>query len=274
MTKKNIDISFIILNYFTKGLVKNCIKSILKSAMGGLTYEVIVVDNGSFDGVKEMLGKNFSNIKFIQSQKNLGMGAGNNLGIKQARGRYVAVLNPDIIINNDSIRKLAGFFDNNAKVGLLGPKLINPDGTTQYTRCHYPSKLTPIYRRTPLRKLSGIKKKLDIYLTKDKDYDTAGPTDWVYGACLFVRKDLLETIGNFDEQFFLGFEDTDLCRRVWQAGSEVWYYPQSVLVHYPHRFSGGRGWLVSLFNKNVRIHIASWLKYEWKYRRRSLTVRT
>ena len=70
----------------------------------------------------------------------------------------------------------------------------------------------------------------------------------------------------FDERFFLGFEDTDLCRRAWQSGYEVWYYPESKIIHYPHRFSGGSNWLTSLFNRNVRIHISSWLKYMWKYR--------
>ncbi|MFH1326174.1 MAG: glycosyltransferase family 2 protein [Candidatus Falkowbacteria bacterium] len=261
-----MNISFIILNYKTKGLVKNCIRSILESDMAGLRYEIIVVDNDSEDGIKEMLQENFSNVKFIQNNKNSGMGAGNNLGISYAQGKYLAILNPDTMAVKDAFKKMVEFLDNNEKVGLVGPRLVSPNSNLQYTRCRFPKFLTPVYRRTPLQKLPPIRKKLDEYLTKDQNYNTASKTDWLYGACLIVRKSVIAKIGNFDQRFFLGFEDTDLCQRIWQSGHEVWYYPTSVLIHYPHRFSGSGNWLTSMFSKNVRIHIMSWLKYFWKYR--------
>ena len=195
------------------------------------------------------------------------MGAGNNAGIRQARGRYVCVLNPDTMAFPDTFAKLIAFMDKNPRAGIVGPKLINPDGTLQYTRCRFPQFLTPVFRRTPLQRLSTVEQKLNVYLTKDEDYNSPQTADWLYGACLCIRREVLEKIGLFDERFFLGFEDTDLCRRVWQAGFEVWYYPESVLVHYPNRFSGSSSWLKSLFNQNVRIHIISWLKYFWKWRK-------
>lgn len=261
-----MDLSFIILNYKTKGLLKNCLRSIVNSDLGNLRYEIIVVDNNSGDGVKEMLQQNFANVIFIQSRHNLGMGAGNNLGIKQARGRYLAVLNPDTVVLPDAIKKLYALMEGNNRAGIAGPKLINPDGTLQYTRCRFPSFLTPVYRRTPLQKLKRVRQKLNLYLTKDQDYDIAGPADWLYGACLFIRGSVLDKTGLFDERYFLGFEDTDLCRRVRSAGYEVWYYPASVIIHYPHRFSGEGNWLTGIFNQSIRIHIASWLKYFLKWR--------
>lgn len=261
-----MDISFIILNYKTKGLLKNCLKSIVGSDLRGLQYEIIVVDNDSEDGVKEMLAQNFANVIFIQSKHNLGMGAGNNLGIKQARGKYLAVLNPDTVVLPGAIRKLYAFMEKNSRTGIVGPKLINPDSNLQYTRCRFPSFLTPVYRRTPLQRLKWIQQKLDLYLTKDKNYDVASQADWLYGACLFIRREILDKVGFFDERYFLGFEDTDLCQRMWQAGYEVWYYPQATFIHYPHRFSGEGNWLTGIFNQSIRIHIASWLKYFIKWR--------
>lgn len=261
-----MDISFIILNYKTKGLLKNCLKSVIESDLRGLNYEIIVVDNNSGDGVKEMLAEHFAGVIFIQSRYNLGMGAGNNLGIRQARGKYVIILNPDTVVFPDAMIKLYDFMEKNTRAGIAGPKLINPDGSLQYTRCRFPSFLTPMYRRTPLRKLKSVKKKLADYLTKDEDYGIASRADWLYGACLFIRRSALDKIGLFDERFFLGFEDTDLCRRAGKAGYEVWYYPASVVIHYPHRFSGENNWLTGVLNKSVRIHIKSWLKYFLKWR--------
>jgi len=265
-----MDISFIILNYKNKGLVKNCIRSIIKADLAGLKYEIIVVDNNSNDGVKEMMRDNFSGVTFIQSRYNLGMGAGNNLGIKNAKGKYVALLNPDTMITADAFKKLYNFMESNPKIGLAGPKLINPDGSSQYTRCRFPGFLIPVYRRTPLKKIPQIKKKIDDYLTKNEDYNKTGKADWVYGACFFIKSEALRKIGLFDERFFLGFEDTDLCRRIWQGGYEVWYYPESKIFHYPHRFSGESNWLVSMFKKNVREHIRSWLLYFFKWRKASI----
>lgn len=260
-----MDISFIILNYKSRGLLKNCLRSLVESDMDGLQYEVIVVDNASHDGVRQMLEQHFSGVTFIQSRRNLGMGAGNNLGLRHARGRYVAIVNPDTMALAQTFRRLYNFMETHPRVGLAGPQLINPDRSLQYTRCRYHTFFIPVYRRTPLQRLASVQHELDKFLTKDQDYFTAQAADWLFGACFFARRDVAQSVGFFDERFFLGFEDTDFCRRIWQAGYEVWYYPDSVMIHYPHRFSSDQNWLASIFNPNVRIHIASWLKYFWKW---------
>lgn len=261
-----MDISIIILNYKTKGLVKNCLRSIKNADLEGLSYEIIVVDNNSADNIKEMLRKNFPEVKFISADKNLGMGAGNNLGIKNSQGKYIVVINPDIMVLNDALKKMFYFMESNPQIGLVGPKLINPNRSLQYTRCRFPTFGIPIYRRTPLNKFSFIQRRIDLYLTKDQDYEEISKADWIFGACLFIRRKVLDKVGLFDEGFFLGFEDTDLCKRIWQFGFEVWYYPKSILIHFPHRFSEESNWFLGLFNnKNVRIHIKSWIRYFWKW---------
>lgn len=261
-----MDISFIVLNYKNSGLLKNCLYSIMHSDMQGLRFEIIVVDNASSDDIKDVLTNNFSGVTLVSSKKNRGFGAGNNLGIRQARGKYLVILNPDTMALPTSFKELFNFMEANTRVGIAGPQGINPDGSLQYTRCRYHSFFTPIYRRTPLQKIRFIRKRLDIFLTKDKEYDAAMPTDWLFGFCLFIRKSTMEQVGMFDERFFLGFEDTDLCRTVWQAGYEVWYYPQARVIHYPHRFSGEKNWVFGINKPTVRIHISSWLKYFWKWR--------
>jgi N-acetylglucosaminyl-diphospho-decaprenol L-rhamnosyltransferase len=252
-------VSIVILNYKVKGLLKNCVKSIYANTHG-LDYEIIVVDNGSDDGVGEMVKKRFPKIKFIQNKDNLGFGAGNNVGIREAQGKYVAVINPDTSFKENALKKMYDFMEDHGEVGIVAPQLINPNGSVQYTRCRFPEFLMPIYRRTPLKKLGVIDKKIKRYLTLDKDYSQSTKTDWIFGAILFIRKESLDQVGLYDERFFLGFEDTDLCRRFWEKNYEVWYYSKTQVVHYPHRFSRKK-----LLSKSVKEHNLSWIKYFKKY---------
>ncbi len=253
-------ISIIILNYKSKGLVKNCIKSIYCNTKE-IDYEIIVVDNNSGDDIGKMLKKRFPDVNFIQSENNLGFATGNNIGIKKAKGKYIAIINPDIVLMENSFKKMRDFMEKNQHIGIIGPQLVNPNGNIQYTRCRFPEFMTPVYRRTLLKKIKFIKNKINHYLTRDCDYNKTTKTDWVFGAFLFTKRDALENIGLFDERFFLGFEDTDLCKRFWDNEYEVWYFPKTKIIHYPHRFSKK-----GIFNKAIRIHIASWLKYFWKLR--------
>ena len=252
-------VSIVIVNYKSKGLLKNCIKSIYDKTRD-LDYEIVVVDNNSEDGSEQMVIKRFPTVKFIQSGANLGFGAGANLGIDNTKGDYVTIINPDIVLMENSFKKLYDFAEKNPKIGLLAPQLINPDGTIQHTRCRFPEFLMPAYRRTFLKKIKFIKNKIFRYLTLDKDYNEIGKTDWIFGAVLFMRKEAFLNVGKFDERFFLGFEDTDLCRKLWNSGYQVWYYPKTRVIHYPHRFSQKK-----IFNKSVQAHITSWLKYFKKY---------
>lgn len=267
MTLYGMDLSFVIVNYKSARLTRNCIKSIIASDTAGLSYEIIVVDNASGDGVAGVLKDNFSDITLIESKTNRGYGGAANLGIARAAGDIIVVMNADIRLLDASIKTLYDFMTRQPRAGMVGPQLVNPDGSLQYTRCRFPPFLMPLYRRTPLQHLPAVARKIDRFLTKDLPYDRSMPAEWLFGAVLAVRREVVEQIGGFDERFFLAFEDTDWCRRVHLAGWEVWYCAQSTIVHYPHRFSGSGNWLSGLFKRNSWIHIASWLKYFWKYRK-------
>ena len=278
-----MDISIILLNYKQKGLLKQCIKGIV-SAQPSLEYEIIVVDNNSGDGSLGMVKTVFDEpdelnqpklpikknlqippILTIQSDINGGFAMGNNLGIKQAQGKYVMILNPDIAVVHNALEKMFSFMEDNLVFGMIGPKLINPDGSVQYSCRRFPSLLTPFYRRTFFGKLPSAKQPIDHYLMKDFDHNSNKEVDWLFGACLMARKSVLDQVGLFDERFFMYFEDLDLCRRFWQAGHKIVYYTEVEMVHYHQRLSAQSGGIRGVLKKGGRIHFASGIKYFAKY---------
>jgi len=260
-----VDISIVILNYKSKGLTLNCIKSIKEADWTGLKYEIIVVDNNSEDYLREILAWQYPEIKFIQNQKNLGMGAGNNVGIKHAQGKYIAIMNPDTLAFKDTFKILYDFMEANPEVGVVGPKQFNPDKTIQDSCFRWYNVLTPLYRRTPLGNFNFAKKDLDRFLMKDYNKDSDREVDWLLGSFLFCRAGALDQVGLFDQRFFLYFEDTDLCRRLWQKNWKVVYNPRAKIIHNHLRQSAQEPWYKFFTSQVYRTHIISWLEYLRKW---------
>jgi len=260
-----MDIGIIILNYKSRGLSLNCIKSIKEADFRDLKYEIIVVDNNSGDGIGELLAWQYPDIKFIQNEKNLGMGVGNNVGIKKSQGKYVVIMNPDTIAFPDTFKKLHDFMEVNPEVGMVGPKQFYPDKTIQDSCYRWYNLLTPVYRRTPLGKLPWAKKDVAKFLMKDFNHDSTKEVDWLLGSFLFCRRSCLNKIGFFDERFFMYFEDTDLCRRAWTNNWKVVYYPDVQIIHNHKRQSAEDPWYKSLWNRTARAHIVSWIRYLRKW---------
>lgn len=259
-----MDLSIVILNYKTRGFLKQCIRGLEKSRLPKAS-EIIVVDNASGDGTPEMMREDFPHHTFIASPRNGGHAAGVNLGIAESRGKLIVSLNTDIAVFDDSIERLLAFMDQRPNVGLAGPRLMNPDGSVQLSCFRFPSLFTPVLRRTPLGKLGWAKRQLRNFLMTDFDHRSSRPVDWVLGASMIVRRSALERVGTFDERFFLYFEDVDWCRRFWQAGYEVWYAADAEMVHYHKRESAENPGLKGMFSYPTRRHIESWLKYLRKY---------
>jgi len=260
-----MDLSIVILNYKTAKLVRQCIKTI-KLYEPAVAYEIIVVDNDSRDGAEEMLRQHYPEVKFFRSESNAGYAAGNNLGIRQAIGRYVMILNPDITVKQGAIENIVRYLDGHRDIGIIGPKLVKPSGEVDESCYRFPGYLIPIYRRTPLGKLAAGRRALDHYLMADYDRRMTRDVDWLLGAVLVVRREALLHVGLFDERYFLYFEDTDWCRRFWQAGYRVVYYTGAEMVHYHERLSARGNWFTSLFRRSTRVHIVSWIKYFRKWR--------
>ncbi len=258
------DVSAIILNYKSRGLLRQCLRGIATSG-DTVTVEVIVVDNNSNDGSVEMLEQDFPEVTVVAAAENKGFASGMNLGLKRANGRYVVLLNPDIAIMDRPFDRLVAFMDQHPRAGVAGPKLLNPDGTVQYSCYRFHNTFTPLFRRTPLGKLPGIRAHLQRFVMADFDHQEDRPVDWLLGAFLIARREAVQQVGDMDERFFLYFEDVDWCRRFWAVGWEVWYVAGVECVHYHKRASAAHPGLRGIFAFPTQIHIRSWFRYLAKY---------
>lgn len=263
-----MDLSIIIVNYKSRGQLLNCLNSIGRSQPSGLNYEIIVVDNNSGDDLSELTYSQLP-LKVVISPKNLGMGGGNNLGIQQAAGDYILVLNPDTVITGEAISILWHDLAANPNVGLVGPKLLYPDGALQFSCLHFPGFFIPVLRRTFLG--DYFKSSRDYFTMTSFDHRSRQEVDWLMGSCLMFKKEIKQRTGliltpRFDERYFMYFEDTDLARQFKAAGLAVIYNPAAVVVHDHRRASARYPWYQAVFlDRLVWYHISSWFKYFLKW---------
>ncbi len=263
-----MDLSIIIVNYKSKAKLINCLESIGRADMGGLRHEIIVVDNASGDNLGDVKNR-WPGLKLINSPKNFGMGGGNNLGIEAASAPRVLVLNPDTVIKDKALVILLDYLKNNPSVGLVGPKLLYPDGSLQSSCSRFPRFFMPFLRRTSLGRY--FKEARDRFTMNDFDHNSIAPVDWLMGSCLMFSKEIVLPSGQlfrprFDERYFMYFEDIDLARQFWSKGLEVIYDPEAIVIHDHQRESAKYPWYLALFrDKLAWRHIDSWLKYFWKW---------
>jgi hypothetical protein len=224
------DVSIIIVSFNTRDLLRDCLITLFREA-GDLNYETFVIDNASKDGSAAMVAQEFPQVKLIQSEVNLGFAAANNLGFAQASGRYIVLLNSDAFLTPQALPNAVAYLDRDPQIGIGGARLIGRDGTWQPSARLFPSVLNDFLT------LSGLATKYPhsrFFGRMDRtwaDHNQAAIVDWVPGAFSIIRRSVLEKIGYFDEQFFLYFEEVDLCRRVQAAGYTIWYWPDVTVIH-------------------------------------------
>ncbi|MBU1203169.1 glycosyltransferase family 2 protein [Patescibacteria group bacterium] len=265
-----MDLSIIILNYHNKNLTKELLKNIIHEINIPYEYEIIVVDNASYDGIKEIIEEKFPEVHFVQSDINGGFAAGNNLGIKRASGKYILVMNPDLAILSDAIDKMYQYMERHPEVGLAGPRLINADKSVQYSCTEFPDWKLPLYRRTSLGDTKSGQKWLHKYLMKDLDHSKNSYVPALFGACLIVRKEALQTVGLLDERYFMYMEDLDWSRRFWENNYKVAYIGQAEVIHLHRRQSASESLPKTLFSKSARNHVISFIKYLRKFKGKKL----
>ncbi len=231
-----MDLSVIILNWNARNYLEKSLESLVCAAHD-LNFEVIVVDNDSEDESVALVQEKFPTVAVIANRENRGFGAGNNLALPQAKGRYTLFLNPDTVVTAGALAGMVAFADAHPDIGILGPKLRNGDGSLQYSCRRFPNLATGFFRNTPLGRLLPKNKFASDYLMKEFDHAAPLDVDWVSGAALMMRRELINQIGAFDEDFFMYCEDVDVC---WRAGKAVmpngknWrvtYFPGSVIYH-------------------------------------------
>ncbi|MEK7264398.1 MAG: glycosyltransferase [Bacteroidota bacterium] len=227
-----MELSVIIVNYNVRIFLENALISIQK-AMSGIDGEIFVVDNASNDGSAEMLKNKFSSVHLIENEKNLGFAKANNLALKNTSGKFILLINPDTIVQEDTLSVMLNYFKENPNVGLGGCKVLNPDGTLQLAcRRSFPS---PWVAFTKIVGLSNIFPQTKIFGKYNLSYlsaDEIQEVDAVSGSFMMLRREVYENIGGLDEDFFMYGEDLDWCYRIQKAGWKINYIPITQIIHY------------------------------------------
>ncbi len=225
-------LSIIIVNYNVREFLHHALVS-LQKAMKGIRCEIIIVDNASDDGSIEMVRRRFATVHLIANKANLGFARANNLGLKRARGKLFLLINPDTIVQEDTLRVMLKFFAENPDVGLAGCKILNPDGTFQLAcRRSFPRPWVALTKMAGLSALfprSRFFGKYNLtYLNPDETYEI----DAVSGSFMMIRREAYEQVGGLDEDFFMYGEDLDWCYRIQQAGWKNYYVHSTQIIHY------------------------------------------
>ena len=263
-----MDLSIIITHYQTPELLDLCLDSIIK-ATKDIKKEIIVVDSESREDTRHLIKEKYKQVRILPFRKNVGYAKLVNAGLRKVKGEFILILNADIIVTENSIDKMLDFLRRHPEIGIIGPRLMDFTGKIQISCFANPTLGALLARRTILGKTRWGRKKLSEFVLNEacKKVNRPLEVDWLQGSAIMIKRCLLDKIGYLDENFFIYFEDADWCRRCWQAGKKVIYFPSAKMFHYYHRASKKWGGFLDLIlNKYTRIHLISALKYFWKYR--------
>jgi len=227
-----MELSVIIVNYNVKHFLEQCLYSVQKASKN-LDVEIFVVDNDSADGSTQLVKKKFPRINLIENNKNLGFSAANNQAARKATGRYILLLNPDTVVEEDTFEKIIGFMDAHPEAGGLGVKMIDGKGNfLPESKRGLPTPWVAFYKMFGLSKIfPGSKKFGKYHLTYLKENEIS-EIEVISGAFFLIRRSVLEITGLLDENFFMYGEDIDLSYRITQAGYKNYYFPETTIIHY------------------------------------------
>jgi len=255
-----VDLSVVVVSFNGRDYLRRCLASVLEDTKG-ISSELIVVDNASRDGSAQMVEAEFPQAALIRLPVNVGFAAGCNRGIEQATGEFVLLLNPDTELAEDAFSPMVDYCRRNPSVGILGPKLLNSDGSLQLSCRRFPSHLTSLFnRRSVLTRLFPRNPFSRRYLMTDWAHNRIQPVDWLSGACAMLRREMVERIGAMDEGYFMYIEDVDLCYRAHRAGYQVVYFPQVAVTHHIGKSTE------TMPNRSI----VQWHRSMWRYYRKHM----
>lgn len=225
-----MDLSIVIVSWNVRDLLADCLESIA-AISGPLALDVIVVDSASSDGSADLVRERFPWVKLFAETENIGFTRGNNRALEVAQGRHVLLLNPDTVVHGDALKVLVSYLDAHAEVGIVGPQVLNADGSTQSTRRRFPTKITAIFESTWLQGIAP-RRVLDRFYVTDQPDDGTFEVDWVQGCALAARRAVYEQIGGLDVGYVMFSEELDWCKRAKSAGWRVVYVGSARITHY------------------------------------------
>jgi hypothetical protein len=272
------DVSVVVVTWNALPWIEQCLESVRSSEV--VDVEVLVVDHGSTDDTVEFVRARFPEVRLIE-QENKGMGGGNNAGMRAADGRYFFLLNSDAWVIDDALDKLVAFADEHPEAAVVGPKLLNTDGTLQRSVRGEPTLWRLATEYLFIRKLAPRSKRLNPLYRGDFDHERAAEVDWLFGPALLVRREAADAVGLFDEDFFMFSEEVDWMTRFRRAGWSVMFFPDATVMHVGGASHGGR-----MYVENLRGHLRWFAKHRgvkdaervrklllWSLRLRALVLR-
>jgi GT2 family glycosyltransferase len=252
-----VEISICIVTLNCWGVLEACLESLAKTDPA-VSHEVILVDNASKDGTPALVRRHFPDVRLLENARNVGFTRATNQAIAESSGRYILWLNPDTVLRRESLLRLLEFLEDRPEVGIVGPKVLNEDGSFQpQCRRGLPTPSASLFYMLGLHRLFPGNPRFGAYLLTHLPVDQPSPVAAVSGCCLMARREVWQEIGCLDEDIFGFGEDVEWCVRARKAGWEVWYRPESVIVHLK-----GRGGVQSRpFHKVWGLHQAMWVFY-------------
>ncbi len=225
-------IDVVIINYNSTGFTLQCLEG-LYGALDGMDATILVQDNASEDFV-ERINEVFPEVRLWRSPFNMGFARAVNEALKRSDAPFILILNPDTYMANGFFRPVLDFLEENQDVGVIGPRILNPDGSVQGSARAHPTPLTAFFGRASVMSKWFPKNPITArnLSSSRSDGETPMDVDWVSGACMVVRREAVNRVGLLDERFFMYWEDADWCRRMWEKGWRVVYFPGSSIVHF------------------------------------------
>lgn len=256
----------VIVTYQCDPLLEKCLE-VLKDALAGIDHEIIVVMSEYKREIMEKFRADFPNVTFLPFVENLYYVRCANRGLERAKGDFVLIMNSDVFVSGEAIQGLMSFLRSNPDVGLVGPKVLYPDGSEQPSVFRFYTPFTVVCRRSFLGKTGFCRGVVDKFLYKDKNFNSGKSfeVEWLSnGAGAMTKKEYVKRVGLLDERFCHYFSDVDWSRRFWENGLKVVYLPGVAFYHHHGKRSAG-GATSLFFNKIARIHLIDGFKYFWKW---------
>ncbi|MDF1514227.1 MAG: glycosyltransferase family 2 protein [Anaerolineae bacterium] len=263
-------LSVIIVSWNVETLLKQALTSVYRSWGDEPGLEVIVVDNASVDQSVAMVRREFPYTILIANARNTGYPAGCNKGIGQASGEYLLILNPDTEAINRSLHTVIEYMDTHPDVGIAGPLLKYPDGTHQSSRRRFPN-LPILFLESTWFQCLAPRKLLNKFFMNDQPDNSVQEVDWITGAAMFARREVIEEVGPFDEGYFMYSEEVDWCQRIRKKGWRVIFIPEAIIVHHEGKSSEQVAEKRHIYFQTSKIrytrmyhgNFAAWLLYHW-----------
>lgn len=253
-----MDLSIVIASWNTKALLLECLQSLIRATQCK-RMEIIVVDNASADGSPEAVQAHFPEVRLIRNPANLGFAKANNIGIARSRGKYVCLVNSDIAVLPGCLDRMLEYMEAHPAVGMLGPRVLNPDLTLQSTCRRFPNLWNNFVEAIAVDKLFPRSRVWGGQFIAAVPRDHACRVDVLAGCFWMIRREALSGVGLLDEQFYIYGEDLDWCKRFWETGWEIVYFPFAEAIHYGSAcFSQAP---VALYIQMLRAKMQYWQKH-------------